>query len=114
VPKELRSQLVEPSLRAGKTRYALVDGVDLSIVRAAIRDRRKLEIEYADTTRVVWPFQIGFLDEVRMVVAHCELRGDLRHFRADRLRAARLLDARIPESQRSLRKRWEQQNPQRV
>jgi len=116
VPKELRSQLVEPSLRAGKTRYAIADGVDLGVVRAAIRDRRKLEIEYGDvaTPRVVWPFQIGFLDEVRMVVAHCELRGDLRHFRADRLRAARLLDARIPESQRSLRKRWEQQNPQRV
>jgi predicted DNA-binding transcriptional regulator YafY len=116
VPKELRPVLVDASLRAGKRRAAVVDGVDLGPVRGAIRDRRKLEIEYADaqgreSTRVVWPFMVGFLDEVRVVVAHCELRGGLRHFRSDRIRAARVLDARSPESHRTLMKRWEEQFP---
>jgi predicted DNA-binding transcriptional regulator YafY len=119
VPKELRPVLVDASLRPGKTRRAIVDGIDLGAVRSAIRDRRKLKIDYADgenqeTTRVIWPFMIGFMDEVRMVVAHCELRGGFRHFRTDRIRAARVLPDRVPESHRALMKRWEEEFPWRV
>jgi predicted DNA-binding transcriptional regulator YafY len=119
VPKALRPVLLDASLRPARQRAALADGVDLGPVRQAIRDRRKLEIQYADaghkvTTRVVWPLFIAFMDEVRVVVAHCELRGGFRHFRTDRMRIARLLDTRVPEPHRALIKRWEETFPWRV
>jgi predicted DNA-binding transcriptional regulator YafY len=75
-----------------------------------------MAIDYADaqgktTTRIVWPFLIGFMDEVRVVAAHCELRDGLRHFRTDRIREARPLDVKYAESQRTLIKRWEHAFP---
>ncbi len=119
IPKELRPVLVDASLRPAKTRSAIVDGIDLGTVRSAIRDRRKLEIDYADakdreSTRVIWPFMIGFMDEIRVVVAHCELREGFRHFRTDRIRAVRVLPQRAPESHRALTRRWEEQFPWRA
>lgn len=119
VPQNLRPVLLDAGLRAAPPRGALVDGVDLGPIRRAIRDRRKLEIRYDDagkgrTTRVVWPLFIAFMDEVRVVVAHCELRDGFRHFRTDRVREARVLDAKYPESHRALMKRWEEAFPWRA
>jgi len=119
VPKDLRPVLLDASLRPAPLRASAADGVDIGPIRSAIRDRRKLEIRYADsgnkaTTRVVWPFLIAFMDEVRIVVAHCELRDGFRHFRTDRIRGARLLEAKYPESQRALTKRWEEAFPWRT
>ncbi len=118
-PPNLRPLLLDASLRPGPPRSRLVDGVDLAPIRRAIRDRRKLEIRYADpekgeTTRVVWPLLIAFMDEVRVVVAHCELRDGFRHFRTDRVQEARVLDAKPPESHRALMKRWEEAFPWRA
>lgn len=58
-------------------------------------------------------YMIAYMEEVRVLAAHCELRGGFRHFRTDRIREARVLDARYPESQRSLRRRWELEHPRR-
>jgi predicted DNA-binding transcriptional regulator YafY len=112
VPKDLRPVLLDASLRPARRRAGILDGIDIGPIRQAIRDRRKLEIRYEDagkkvTTRVVWPFLIGFMDEVRVVAAHCELRDGFRHFRTDRIRGATVLEARVPETQRTLIKRWE-------
>jgi predicted DNA-binding transcriptional regulator YafY len=119
VPPNLRPVLLDGSLRSAPPRGGLVDGVDIGPIRRAIRDRRKLEIRYDDadkgrTTRVVWPLFIAFMDEVRVVVAHCELRDGFRHFRTDRVREARVLDVKYPESHRALMKRWEEAFPWRV
>jgi predicted DNA-binding transcriptional regulator YafY len=46
------------------------------------------------------------MDYARMLVAWCELRGDFRHFRADRVTAAAFLDERYPERPGILRARW--------
>lgn len=119
VPPSLRPLLLDASLRPAPLRAGLVDGVDIGPIRRAIRDRRKLEIRYADaenmqTTRVVWPLFISFMDEVRVVVAYCEMRDGFRHFRTDRLREARALDVKYPEPRRALMKRWEEAFPRRV
>lgn len=119
VPKDLRPVLLDASVRPAPRRAGIVDGVDIGPIRRAIRERRKLEIRYTDagktaTTRVIWPFLLGFMDEVRVVVAHCELRDGFRHFRTDRIHAARVLDVKYPEAQRSLVKRWEEAFPGRV
>lgn len=72
---------------------------------------RKLSIRYADeggreTDGTVWPFLVGYMDRVRTLIAWCELRGDFRMFRTDRLTAVDLLDERYPERRATLRKRW--------
>jgi predicted DNA-binding transcriptional regulator YafY len=118
IPRDLRSVLIDASLRPARLLAPVVDGVDIGPVRRAIRERQKMELHYTDaggktTRRIVWPFLIGFMDEVRVVVAHCELRDGLRHFRTDRIREARTLGVQYAESHRTLMKRWEQAFPSR-
>jgi predicted DNA-binding transcriptional regulator YafY len=67
--------------------------VPLAVMRAAVRERMRLAIEYADgqaqlTERVIWPIQIGFTSHVRVVAAWCELRRAFRFFRSDRIHSA--------------------------
>lgn len=84
---------------------------DLSALRAAIRGERKLTIRYADaaggvTARVIWPFALAFFDRVRVVVAWCELRGDFRHFRTDRILALEPAAARFPRRRQVMLAEW--------
>jgi predicted DNA-binding transcriptional regulator YafY len=91
------------------------DSVDAAVLRGAIRDERKLRLEYRDdegrqTTRVVWPLAIGFYDRLRVLVAWCELRTDFRHFRTDRIESAVRLDARLPRGRHALLGEWRAQD----
>lgn len=54
----------------------------------------------------MWPFLVGYMDRVRMLIAWCELRGDFRMFRTDRLAAIEFRDERYPERRAALRRRW--------
>ena len=65
-------------------------------VRRAIQLERKIHIYYTSgegrsTERVIWPLIILFYPETPMLVAWCELRQALRHFRFDRLGCAKTL-----------------------
>lgn len=65
-------------------------GIDLSEIRRAIREEKKLCITYRDadgteTDRTVCPISIIYYSEVIVMPAWCELRNDFRHFRLDRL-----------------------------
>ena len=69
------------------------NAVPLSDLRAAIQRQRRLEIDYADgqgrrSHRTVWPVQLGFMDNARVLGAWCEARRDFRTFRTDRILAA--------------------------
>ena len=62
----------------------------MPLIRAAMRKERKLNIGYCDaaeveTNRVIWPLALIYYSESAMVVAWCELRAGLRHFRLDRM-----------------------------
>ena len=64
--------------------------VHMAPIRAAIRSRRKIEIGYVppdgkDTTRTVRPLQMEYWGRVWTLTAWCELRGDFRVFRVDRI-----------------------------
>ncbi|MEN3383573.1 MAG: hypothetical protein V7608_3617, partial [Hyphomicrobiales bacterium] len=85
--------------------------VDLEPVRAAIRDERKLVLHYVDregdeTERVIWPIAIGFFKRAEVIAAWCELRGDYRHFRTDRIARVRPTDKRYPRRRRVMMKEW--------
>lgn len=85
----------------------------LSPLRAAIRDERKVYLDYQDaqgrgTTRLVWPFLLAFFQRVRLVAAWCELRQDFRSFRADRVISMRASDVRYPRRRHDLIAQWRQ------
>jgi predicted DNA-binding transcriptional regulator YafY len=112
VPERLRPLMLDPAVGtvpSGKTH--MPDGLDISAVRQAIHAGRKLYLSYraddgGETERKIWPIAIGYMDYARMLVAWCELRGDFRHFRADRVMAAQFLEERYPERPGILRARW--------
>lgn len=85
--------------------------VDLSAIRLAIRDERKLAIAYRNgdgtaTERTIWPFAIGFFDRVRVVIGWCELRVDYRNFRLDRMAKMEVLPERYPRRRAVMLKEW--------
>lgn len=80
-------------------------------VRHAIRQQHKLCIGYRDgsgrsTQRTVWPFALGYFDRAQVVVAWCELRGDIRHFRCDRIASVAPLAERYPRRREALLQAW--------
>jgi len=86
-------------------------GLDLGRVRQAIREQQKMRIVYMDQTgttagRTIWPIMIGFVESRRLISAWCELRQDIRLFRADRIRHADFLAERYPGDRRQLAKDW--------
>ncbi len=112
VPEALRPFATEPALHSvGPRACAAVDAIDMSQLRAAIHARVKVAVRYADeqgreTERVIWPVAVGYFETVRVIAAWCELREDFRHFRTDRIVAARFLDARHPRRPAALRAAW--------
>ena len=80
-------------------------------IRFAIRNEYKLTLDYQDengalSKRIVWPCALAFFEQVRMVVAWCELRHDFRHFRTDRIQSLHSTMERFPQSRVSLLKTW--------
>ncbi|QCO02285.1 YafY family transcriptional regulator [Azospirillum argentinense] len=111
LPPDLRDRMDASALLVGPGEPIVGDGVDLAVVRRAIRSERKLSIAYRDrdgaaSERVVWPFALGFFDRLRVMVAWCELRGAIRHFRADRIVSVTALENRYPRRRQALLKEW--------
>jgi predicted DNA-binding transcriptional regulator YafY len=80
-------------------------------LRLAIRDEQKVALRYRDaqgreTKRMVWPVAVGFFDRARVLVAWCELRQELRHFRTDRITALDLTGQRYPRRRHVLLREW--------
>lgn len=85
--------------------------VDAAIIRRALREEKKLTLRYRDergreTRRTVWPLILGYFREARMLAAWCELRGEYRHFRLDRMVEAIPEDAPLPKRRRLLVAEW--------
>ncbi len=115
LPGHLKPVLFEPAVDAPRFNAGPPeDQVDVAAIRTAIRERRKVAITYSDehgreTRRIVWPLALGYFELSRIVVAWCELRGDFRHFRTDRMREARVESRRYPGSRARHLQRWRQE-----
>lgn len=117
LPAEYRQQLQANALLIGS--YRTTENTDETELRSAIRQQRKVTLSYRDlkeelSERTVWPFALGYFEQVRVLVAWCELRQGFRHFRVDRIAWMQLEDNRYPKSRESLLKEWRatQQIPQ--
>lgn len=110
LPAPLRYQLESSGLLIGpaKTKDAHEHEI---IIRQAIRKEFKVKLNYTDlnkqtSQRIIWPLALGFFEEVRIVVAWCELRKDFRHFRSDRIQDLSLMPSPFPKRRQSLLKQW--------
>ena len=111
LPAGLRDDLDASSLLVGPGEPIARDGIDLAVIRKAIRAERKLGIDYKDgkgaaSRRTVWPFALGFFERVRILVAWCEGRQGFRHFRTDRIVGLTSIDSRYPRRRQVLLKEW--------
>jgi len=111
VPPPLQSQLVAAPLYVSDGSAPAVTGIDLSQLRSAIRETRKLAITYIDeegrhTQRRIWPIAMAYYVDVTLVGAWCELRNDFRHFCVDRILASDVLDERFAADSGRLAAEW--------
>lgn len=118
LPQEKRTNLAQSALLIGPGQLADCTDDTLIALRRAIRLEHKLMMTYRDgngqlTERTVWPVALGFFDQVRVLVAWCELREQFRHLRADRIEQLQELDVRFPRRRALLLHQWrlEQQIP---
>lgn len=110
LPDELRDSVDGSNLLVGGGEV-IPATVDLSAIRLAIREQKKLVIAYRNaggtaTERTIWPFAIGFFDRVRVVIGWCELRVDYRNFRLDRIDRMEVLPERYPRRRAVMLKEW--------
>lgn len=112
LPDHLRPHLDTPAVGVRPDPGPAEGAVDPAVLRNAARLGRKLRLLYrdaggAETERVVWPVVLGYDDTARMLIAWCETRAAFRHFRADRMVAAEMLDERIGQRRAALYRRWQ-------
>jgi predicted DNA-binding transcriptional regulator YafY len=111
LPDAQRRHVVAPTVYVAGQSTAPASGVDLSEVRSAIHETRKMRIAYADergtrTQRTIWPIAMAYYTDVTLIGAWCELRTDYRHFRVDRIATSCVLDERFPADNGRLMAEW--------
>ncbi|QEE47041.1 YafY family transcriptional regulator [Rhizobium sp. WL3] len=111
VPGPLRDAIVSRSLYAWGRVAEAPEAIDFSMIRRAIRDEEKLEIDYVneqrdETTRRIRPIAVIHYAEAEVVVGWCELRDGIRNFRVDRVRACRATGDHFRREGDGLRKLW--------
>ncbi|SMF32109.1 Predicted DNA-binding transcriptional regulator YafY, contains an HTH and WYL domains [Tistlia consotensis] len=111
LPPDLRDALETTPLHAVTGGPNEAEGDALATIRRAMRAERKLELVYRDaagqeSTRLVWPFALGFFERVRVLAAWCELRRGFRHFRIDRIAGLTPTETRYPRRRQALVAEW--------
>ena len=106
---QAQAQMNNPLSLPGPPRTFPQNATSLDELRTAIRDQVRLDIRYRDeqerrTERIVWPIQLGFMDQARVLCTWCELRQGFRTFRTDRIVAMTRLD-RYPTQRTDLVRR---------
>lgn len=112
VPAPLRRLLSDRALHVWGMARPRDGGLDLALARRAIREESGLTLDYCDaagerTNRPVLPLALIFYDETVNLVAWCELRSAIRHFRADRVLAATLSGRSFHGRGEGLRRDWQ-------
>lgn len=90
LPPERRDRIADATLFALNMREQGAVGERLARLRAAVREQRKIELDYGDrfgqhTTRTVWPLGLFYWGATWTVGGYCEMRDGFRNFRLDRI-----------------------------
>lgn len=116
LPEVLRDHLASPPFFVSDFGARSSPAVDLSEIRDAIRNTRKVRITYTDeqrrrSRRTVWPIAVAYYVQATLIAAWCELRGDYRHFRTDRIVTVTVLDEAFPTDHGRLLQGWLERPP---
>ena len=109
IPERLRRQMAEIALLAPTDHFSEPIVIDPGELRLAVRQRRKVHINYRDgeereSRRNVRPLGLAFYGPVWLLASWCELRQDFRSFRLDRISELSVLDESFPlEAGKTLR-----------
>ncbi|REF28411.1 putative DNA-binding transcriptional regulator YafY [Xenorhabdus cabanillasii] len=111
IPTELKQLLENNSLLIGPAATAIQPVIDIQSIRQAIRTRLKVTFVYLDlkgneSERTIWPFALGYFENISIVIGWCELREAFRHFRSDRIISLKVEKQCYPRSRQSLLKEW--------
>jgi predicted DNA-binding transcriptional regulator YafY len=111
LPVALRPGVVSAPFYISDGNAALPEGINLADVRRAIRETRKLQISYTDADnkqshRTIWPIAMAYYVDATLLAAWCELRGDYRHFKVERILTSAILDDTFSTSGGKLLKGW--------
>lgn len=111
LPPDRSSSLDATRLQVSRWGVATTFRIDLGVIRRAIRDERKLHIDYTDehgrsSSRRIRPIAIVYYIEVVVLAAWCEKRRGFRHFRADRITDCRALKEDFKGAGDRLRAAW--------
>lgn len=111
LPSRLRRRVSESTLLIGPTDAVPVSSDNQDVIYTAINREQKIFLHYQDengkeSSRVVWPFTLGFFERVQLLVAWCELRQSFRSFRTDRIMSVALLVELYPRSRNALFAEW--------
>jgi predicted DNA-binding transcriptional regulator YafY len=102
LPARLQGELDQITTYSGQGETGVPWTVSFSDLRDCIRDRHKVSLCYrdgsrAETARVVRPLSLIFFGPVWLLAGWCEMRGDFRTFRLDRIGLVERLDERFEE-----------------
>ncbi|WJR67723.1 YafY family protein [Neorhizobium sp. CSC1952] len=111
VPPPLAGIFSANALHAWGTAAPVPEAVDLAMLRRAIRDERKLALDYRDehgraTERTIRPIALIYYSQTANIVAWCELRHAIRNFRTDRVEHCEPVDDFFRGEGESLRRLW--------
>lgn len=110
IPEHLRPILLTSPVAIPNTVEAIIDSINMTDFRTAIRDQKKISIVYnvdgKRSKRIIWPFIVAYFETVRVVAAWCELRKAFRHFRTDRIESFEILPEIYPKPPEKLKAEW--------
>jgi predicted DNA-binding transcriptional regulator YafY len=100
LPRRMRDRVTQTALFVPDSGWSLPGPEQMSGLRTAIRERKKVRITYHDaqqqpTARVVHPLALFFWGSVATLGAWCELRSSFRTFRVDRISTFDVLEEEI-------------------
>ena len=115
LPEENPYGLLSQSVFTSSWHDIPVSDIDPALLRQAIRDERKLEIQYADqngvvSARTILPLAMVYYVDALVLAAWCELRTAYRHFRVDRMKQCDMTEQCFKESGAMLRESWRAEN----
>ena len=110
LPEHCQHLLEQTTLRS-ITAWLPVNEMLVEQVRLAIRQQVKITVDYADeqqriSSRVLWPFALGYFNDRIVLAAWCELRDGFRHFRIDRIQQLSLGQELYPQFKQQLFQQW--------
>lgn len=112
LPNNIKNNVNAFSLRVGPPASELMNKEDLSSLRDAIANQKKICIIYMsengkETQQIVCPFTIGYFTNERILVAWSEELKTYQHFKTNRITTVKIMNERYSGSKEALFREWQ-------